>query len=131
MNCLINKEQRGGSFKVGRLGRGLAAFWISLILLTLPGRAAEAASRGSSWRCGGRLILPGMSQAEVLARCGDPAFVSTSEVETFRRNRQGEGVVVIQPIETWTYNPGSNQLIRYLIFRGGYLARVATGDYGY
>jgi len=71
-----------------------------------------------------------MAQGEVLALCGEPSFVSSSEVESFRRHRRSDATV-IEPLETWTYNSGSNQLVRYLTFRGGYLVRVETGNYGY
>jgi len=106
-------------------------FQICLGLVIFVAETANAgAFRGGSWRCGNRLILPGMPQGEVLALCGAPSFVSASEVENFRRRRRND-VVVIEPLETWTYNPGSNQLIRYLTFRGGYLVRIDTGHYGY
>ena len=58
-------------------------------------------------------------------------FRTTSEERRIRRNSAGEEIVEVVPIETWTYNRGSTQLIRYLTFRNGYLTRIQTGDYGY
>jgi hypothetical protein len=119
-----------GALRVRR-ARFSIVFPICLGLLTfLAGTASAGAFGGGSWRCGKRLVLPGMSQGEVLALCGEPDSVSASEVESLRRHRRS-GVVIIEPVETWTYNPGSKQLVRYLTFRGGDLVRIATGHYGY
>ena len=123
-------DEHRGLRRIHRV-RFSTAFQICLGLLTLlAGTAGAGAFRGGSWRCGNRLILPGMAQGEVLARCGEPSSVSASELESLRRHRRSD-VVVIEPLETWTYNPGSNQLVRYLTFRAGYLVRIDTGHYGY
>ncbi|HYC21554.1 MAG TPA: DUF2845 domain-containing protein [Candidatus Bathyarchaeia archaeon] len=97
--------------------------------LALVVGVAEARS-GGSWRCGSRLILPGMVQEQVLELCGEPDGRTTSEERRTRWNAAGEKVVEIVPVETWTYDRGSNQLVRYLTFRNGNLTRIKTGDYG-
>jgi len=107
---------------------GAVALAAPVAAMALLAGVAEARS-GGSWRCGSRLILPGMVQEQVLELCGEPDGRTTSEERRTRWNGAGEKVVEIVPVETWTYDRGSNQLVR-LTFRNGNLTRIKTGDYG-
>lgn len=108
-----------------------AAFVASLTALALFAALATAASAHASfystWRCGSRLVATGDSASRVLSRCGDPAYVNTSaELVTFRLV-SGIEITRLVPVETWTYDRGSRELLRYLVFRDGRLIRIATG----
>jgi hypothetical protein len=86
---------------------------------------------GSSLRCGNRLVSDGAPIDEVFRRCGEPTFRSFST--EFVSFETPSGVVVTRevPVETWTYNRGPREFVRYLTFRNGHLVRVVEGDYGY
>jgi hypothetical protein len=116
----------GSSFPLRSAARR-ALFLAAALLLA----AAPAAGFGrSTWRCGNRLVATGDSFGEVLFRCGEPAFRSVStEVVTFRL-ASGFEVSKIVGVETWTYDRGPRELLRYLTFRDGRLIRIAEGSYG-
>jgi hypothetical protein len=100
------------------------------ILVMLAAAASAHASFYSTWRCGSRLVATGDSASRVLSRCGNPAYVQTSaELVTFRLV-SGIEVSRLVSVETWTYDRGSRELLRYLVFRDGRLIRIATGTYG-
>ena len=64
----------------------------------------------SSLRCGGKLIVTGMTQAEVLAHCGPPL----SQAEEKLPIRSGNQVVGETKTYRWTYE--SNGATRVLVF---------------
>jgi hypothetical protein len=95
----------------------------------LAGDRRDALAGG--FRCGNRLVLRGYSALEVLGRCGDPAFRSTStELVTFRIP-SGELVTTVVPIETWTYNRGPHEFLRYVVIRDGVVDDIYMGSYGF
>ncbi|RJQ76202.1 MAG: DUF2845 domain-containing protein [Desulfobacteraceae bacterium] len=114
-----------------------AAAW--LLLLVLIGTTAAAADR--SFRCNGKIVSVGSYKDQVLRKCGEPDYVEQWEVghdsaiaeyfdyekERFRLPR-----LIIGPLymERWTYDLGSNQFIRYLLFRNGELIKIETGEKG-
>ena len=64
----------------------------------------------SNLRCGSKLVLTGMTQAEVLTHCGQP-LTKTEEVVPIR---SGKHVVGETRIYRWTYE--SNDATRVLVF---------------
>jgi len=114
-----------------RSTRSLAAVATLAFLVALASVVPAARASGySTWRCGSRLIATGDSASRVLSRCGDPAYVTTSaELVTFRLV-SGLEVTRLVSVEEWTYDRGSRELLRYLVFRDGHLIRIATGTYG-
>ena len=63
-----------------------AAYRTAVLALTLLGASAFA---GDTFRCGSKLIEPGMTQSEVLAQCGEP----TSRIVEDQDVRSGTRVV--------------------------------------
>jgi hypothetical protein len=108
--------------------RTAIALVASLVLSVVLASPAHA---GSSLRCGNRLVSDGSSMDEVFRRCGEPTFRTVSR--EFVSFETPSGVVVTReiPVETWTYNRGPREFVRYLTFRNGHLLRVSEGDYGY
>lgn len=96
---------------------------MALMMLGAMGCSAPAEAR-DTLRCGARLVQVGASPAEVLARCGKPAF------------RDDWGATLIeglgQPpmIEQWVYDFGPHQLIQVLLFRDQQLHSIASDGYG-
>jgi hypothetical protein len=107
-----------------------ATLALAATLLLCAGLDATAHA-GSSLRCGNRLVSDGSPIDEVFKRCGQPTFRTVSS--EFVSFETPSGVVVTReiPVETWTYNRGPREFVRYLTFRNGHLVRVAEGDYGY
>ncbi len=64
----------------------------------------------NTFRCGNRLIEPGMTRAEVLALCGEP----TSKSIEVQDVRSGTRVVGKTEIQRWTYEAYS--ATRVLVF---------------
>jgi len=106
----------------------LLGLGLGLVLALVSPRAAEA---GSNLRCGNRLVSDGDPMEEVFRRCGEPTFRTTST--DFVSFETAPGVVVTRsiPVETWTYNRGPREFVRYLTFRNGRLVNVSEGNYGY
>lgn len=94
------------------------SFAAIVALLALP--AASVAVADDAFRCGGQLIEPGMTQAQVLAACGEPD-ARAEEVQDVRSGRQ---VVGQTTVHTWTYQSYSQK--RVLVFDDDTL-RSVTG----
>jgi len=81
--------------------------------------------------CGDKIVAPGDSRANVLAKCGEPAWREMREdaiTETYLPDKTPVNFVTT---EEWIYNFGSDQFLRFLRFQGDRLAVIETGDYGY
>lgn len=121
-----------------RLPRILPAFILGCVLV-LAGHPAHAL------RCGGKLVLKGMLETEVLAHCGEPAAVRDLGfiVRSFHplEHRPPHGGVLFRYgsgdyyqevlVTEYIYNFGPRKLMRRLRFEGGVLADVETLGYGY
>jgi hypothetical protein len=74
-----------------------------------------------TFRCGGKLIEPGLSPAEVLAKCGEP----TSRSVTTEDVRSGNQVVGKTEKARWTYAAYSSTTV--LVFDGDRLVAIQGG----
>ena len=104
-----------------------------LILLFFVGTVGTSFA---GFRCGPKLVTIGDTKVEVIGKCGDPTFTETTAVvsEGSYRSNLPHGKTrdrVTQTIEKWTYNCGPHKFIKILVFRGGTLRYIETGDYGY
>jgi hypothetical protein len=73
-------------------------------------------------RCGNKLIQPGDSAGEVLAKCGEPTSRYTiSEPIRARNAGGGTRVVGTTEIDVWRYDRGSRSFPAVLKFEGGVL----------
>ncbi|MGQ0501049.1 MAG: DUF2845 domain-containing protein [Panacagrimonas sp.] len=86
---------------------------------------AGSAQAADSLRCGSRIISVEALAAEVLAACGEPSFRDVFS------SREQTAVNEIMESEHWTYNFGSNQLIRILRLRHGTLVDIQSDGYGF
>lgn len=85
--------------------------------LLLAASAGPAAADGT-FRCGSKLVEPGMSQAEVLGHCGEPT-TRTVETEDVRSGPQVSGKT---EVSRWTYE--SYSATRVLVFDGDRLVAI-------
>jgi hypothetical protein len=111
---------------------------LALLLVTLAGPALA----DDGFRCRtGRLVSVGDRMSDVLDRCGEPdAAVERIEKRrvkhkfTRRIGNVEESVIEEQeieiPISEWTYDMGPRAFTRYVIFEGGAVVNVVTGEYG-
>lgn len=108
---------------------------LSLVLvlagIALVGAFPVRTEAGSSLRCGNRLVSDGDAMDEVHRRCGQPTFRSVSTEYVSFDTGAGVAVTRAVAVETWTYNRGPREFVRYLTFRDGRLVHVTEGDYGY
>jgi len=108
----------------------LSAAVLAMVLMVPFGEAGNARA-ADTLRCGNRLVHDGDTQDEVFRRCGPPTFRNFS-TELISFETAGGFVVTKQvPVETWTYNRGPREFVRYLKFRDGRLVRIVAGGYGY
>jgi hypothetical protein len=84
--------------------RGRLLSSVACLAVVAPALADE------SFRCGGKLVVVGMTQAEVLELCGSP----TSESEVKSPVRSGNQVVGETTTSRWTY--ASYGATRVLVF---------------
>lgn len=91
---------------------------ISALVLAGLGAVVAPAVADDTFRCGGTLIEPGMTQGQVLAKCGDP----TSRTEETQDVRSGPQVVGKTTVSRWTY--ASYSATRVLVFDGDRLVRI-------
>ncbi len=81
--------------------------WILVACVLAPIGMAVA---DGTFRCGNRLIEPGMTRSEVLSACGDP----TSKTVEVQDVRSGSQVVGKTEVQRWTY--ASYSATRVLVF---------------
>ncbi len=95
-----------------------------LVSIWLAGSAAPAAGAGDTIRCGGSLIDPGMTAAEVEARCGAPDHKEVEQVPIRTRTESGGSIEIgTTTIEHWIYERGLRLPAR-LTFDEGHLKRI-------
>jgi hypothetical protein len=100
-----------------------------LVLVAVHGAALGAAS--NTLRCGNRLVSVGDNKAEVLIKCGSPAWKDdwTDQIITNPNSVDASRLSIDR--ERWVYDFGHNSFLRFLLFENGRLVNIATGDYGY
>jgi hypothetical protein len=81
--------------------------------------------------CGDKIVAPGDSRANVLAKCGEPAWREMREDARTEAYLLDKTPVIFVTTEEWVYNFGSHQFLHFLRFQGDRLAVVETGGYGY
>ncbi len=89
--------------------------------------SCAAFAHADSFRCpNGSLVSTGDSISEVSLKCDAPTSVVRRDdpVET------AWGKTAYVEVQEWTYNQGPNQFVYFLVFRGGRLVEVRSGDYG-
>lgn len=80
--------------------------------------------------CGFDTLAEGLTQYEVLRRCGRPFFRDSRYEETLLAHDESNRRFINKRVDEWTYNLGPNQFMRILIFESGRLLRVSTGNRG-
>jgi hypothetical protein len=90
----------------------------TVLALLLVGTASGLAQADDTFRCGNVLVELGMTQAQVLERCGEP----TSKSETTEPVRSGPQVVGTTTVSRWTY--ASYSATRVLEFDGDKLRSI-------
>ncbi len=92
---------------------------------------------GAAMRCGNHLISEGDTAGELLNRCGPPEDVDRRTVLRppiiwrYGRPIQVAGGDIEVQVEYWTYNFGSNQLLRRVKLEDGRVAEIQTMGRGY
>lgn len=80
--------------------------------------------------CGFDTLAEGLTQYEVLRRCGRPFFTDSRYEEALLTHDEKSRRLITKRVDEWTYNLGPNQFMRILIFESGRLSRVSTGSRG-
>src|SRR2546423_3659629 len=116
--------------------------WVLAVVLGGSVAFIASSARADGFRCpGGRLVSTGDHMVEVRKKCGNPDFVSQRvdqrkvKVKVRRWVQDHEEEVseertVDVVVDEWTYDLGSQRLIRYVDFEDARVARVTTGGFG-
>ncbi|MEJ2650850.1 MAG: DUF2845 domain-containing protein [Gammaproteobacteria bacterium] len=99
--------------------------------LFLAAFANAAVAASDTLRCGNRLVSVGDNKAEVLIKCGSPAWKDAWTDQVIDNVNTANALRVSTERERWVYNFGHNSFLRYLLFENGRLVKITTGDYGY
>lgn len=110
-------------------------------------RCLPLSAGAQSLRCGETLITEGTTQAEVAARCGQPAQIdrqalySEGAVGLPGGSAPGNGPGLLLGIvrrsgsevsvEIWIYNFGPSRLMERIRFEDGVVAKIESLGYGY
>jgi hypothetical protein len=100
--------------------------WLSVLgLLPIAWLALPAAAHADdTMRCGSRLVSVEARAAELLSTCGEPAYR-----DVWSDQALAPGAIADQ--EEWTYNFGSQQLLRVVRLRNGRVVGIASDGYGF
>jgi len=99
-----------------------------MLFLALLGKAAAASGE---LRCGNRLVSADDTKAEVLIKCGAPAWKDNWTDEIINNVNTADELRVSIARERWVYNFGPNSFLSFLLFENGRLINISTGGYGY
>jgi len=102
-----------------------------LMIPLLPGTPAASEAGDLSMKCGDRIVSVGDSTADVVAKCGEPAWRDKWEETIRERLDDHASPKVYITVEAWTYNLGPNQFLRIFTLRNGKVTDIRTGGYGY
>ncbi|MFT3719658.1 DUF2845 domain-containing protein [Pseudorhodoferax sp.] len=108
----------------------IPARWRAAVLGLLCAAAGAAQAQTQTLRCGRDFAQYGDTKSIVEAKCGAPAardsFCKPVGVapNTFGGAQQA---TVCEPVEEWTYRPGTGQFITILQFREGVLHDIRYG----
>lgn len=114
---------------------GLAMNKLALIvpvalILTLSTAPAHAL------RCGNRLVSKGDTQAELLAKCGEPTqkglrreYAPVRIWDPYLRDYRLDHTIIY--IEEWIYNFGPHRFMQSVQFQDGRVERIESLNYGY
>lgn len=78
-----------------------------------------------AWRCQGRIVDQGDSEARVARLCGPPALTDSFIVRLY------PGYAIARRVDVWYYNPGPGSFVRRLRFNNGRLQGIQTQGYGF
>lgn len=99
-------------------------------LVGIAARGYGYGGRGAARSCGQEKLQTGLSQYEILQRCGEPFFRDSRREQRLTTVERGARRLLDLRIDEWTYNFGPNQFLRILTFENGQLVNVRTGDRG-
>jgi hypothetical protein len=87
---------------------------------------------GAAGDCNPRALRHGMSEFEVVGRCGEPLSRRITWVapEEYTRDSSGRSssLQVVYPLEEWMYEFGRNQFRRIVTFSNGRIIEIKTAD---
>jgi hypothetical protein len=92
--------------------------YAKVMVLLLAAAPVAAAIADESFVCGSRIIEVGLTQAEVLAQCGEPSSKDVQEEAV----RSGNRKVGVTQTSRWTYSSYSST--RVLVFDGDRLIGI-------
>jgi hypothetical protein len=105
------------------------------------------AESAAAFRCGGKLVVDGMHEQQVVSACGEPATrrhlgYALRGYDLRQRRHLGSGwsrtygpgfgnLVEEVIITEYVYNFGPRKLMQRLLFEGGVLVEIESIGYGY
>jgi hypothetical protein len=105
----------------------LNKFYMIFILLSLFLLVDE---RACAFSCGGKIVSTGDTTADVMLKCGKPAWQDSRQEEVITQIDLDTKRKTVVTIDEWTYNFGPDAFVRSLKFANGRLVDIKEGGYG-
>ena len=102
----------------------LLYFLMVLVLISAGTVSAHA------MRCAGGVITTGDRSSDVLAKCGQPNFRESHQEEVSIRANASMREKQFITVDEWTYDFGSDQLIRIITIKNGVVTNIRETHYG-
>lgn len=109
--------------------------FIKSILILVGACSLAFSAAAQKLTCGNTFAQIGDSKAEITMKCGKPMFMDSfcrkPDAEPFANQDNNKKIVIVnecEPVDEWTYKPGSGQLITKLLFRNGALEKISYGS---
>jgi hypothetical protein len=105
---------------------GVRKYFLSALASGAILAGSAALADDDVFRCGSKLVSPGVDSKYVLEQCGEPTSRTTEAVPQLGRRQNGttyETGVVIN-VERWTYDRGNSRFPAVLKFEEGKLVSI-------
>ena len=102
---------------------------VVFIIVTLGSSAL--ATDSDSMRCARGIVSIGDTAAEVLGKCGEPAYAAQRTDKRLGDRWKGYRGGAFVAVDDWTYNFGPNEFMYRVIIENGRVARIESLEHGY
>jgi len=103
--------------------------FVLFLVLLLSGMLSRGTS-AEALSCAGGIVSEGDRVADLIIKCGQPAWKDAHLEEVFGTYDWSLGRKTTIMVEEWTYNLGPQQFLRIITIRNGRVSTIRTGGYG-
>lgn len=108
--------------------------FLTLMLLSLVFTIPAWGTENPTMICPNGIASVGDYQAEVIAKCGEPAVKTQREERQFEKVRERgreKTLAATVTVDEWTYNFGPREFQQLVVIENGRVKRIESLGYGY